>query len=51
MNCEQIEQSLIAYLDTKAQPAERRQVEAHLAECAACRERRGRVPPAVGRAG
>lgn len=39
MNCQQIEQSLIAYLDTKAKPAERRRVEAHLAECAACTER------------
>jgi len=39
MTCEQIEKSLIAYLDTKAQPSERRQVEAHLAECGACRER------------
>jgi anti-sigma factor RsiW len=39
MTCEEIEKSLIAYLDTKAQPSERRQVEAHLAECGACRER------------
>jgi anti-sigma factor RsiW len=39
MNCERIEGQLIAYLDTKAKPAERRNVEAHLAECADCRQR------------
>jgi len=39
MNCQRIEGNLIAYLDTRAMPAERRQVEAHLAECAACNER------------
>jgi anti-sigma factor RsiW len=39
MNCERIENQLIAYLDGKAKPAERRQVESHLAECAACRQR------------
>src|ERR1700689_4360226 len=39
MNCERIENQLIAYLDAKAKPAERRQVESHLAECAACRQR------------
>lgn len=39
MNCEQLQEILIAYLDIKAKPSERRQVEAHLAECAACRGR------------
>lgn len=39
MNCERIEAQLIAYLDAKAKPAERRNVEAHLAECADCRQR------------
>jgi anti-sigma factor RsiW len=39
MNCEQIENKFIAYVDGKANPAERRQVETHLAGCVACRER------------
>jgi len=39
MNCKSMEKSLIAYLDGKASVAERRKVEAHLAQCAACRER------------
>jgi anti-sigma factor RsiW len=39
MNCTSLENSLITYLDGKASPAERRGVEAHLAECVACRER------------
>lgn len=39
MNCERIETQLIAYLDGKATAGERRDVEAHLAECAACRAR------------
>lgn len=39
MKCQQIERSLLAYLDTRATPAERRQVETHLAECSACTER------------
>ena len=39
MNCASMEKSLIAYLDGKALSSERRAVEAHLAECAACRER------------
>jgi anti-sigma factor RsiW len=39
MNCQRIEKNLIAYLDGKANPSQRREVEAHLAECAACRER------------
>jgi anti-sigma factor RsiW len=39
MNCEQLQETLVAYLDIKAQPSERRQVEAHLSQCAACRNR------------
>jgi anti-sigma factor RsiW len=39
MNCQRLEKNLIAYLDGKAGAAERRTVEAHLAECAECRER------------
>jgi len=39
MNCGQMEQDLIAYLDGKAAPAARRQVEQHLTACTACRER------------
>jgi anti-sigma factor RsiW len=39
MNCQRIEKSLMAYLDGKASPSERRKVQAHLAECGECRER------------
>ncbi|HKW89647.1 MAG TPA: zf-HC2 domain-containing protein [Candidatus Acidoferrales bacterium] len=39
MNCEKISGALIAYLDGHASAAERRDVEAHLKACAACRER------------
>jgi len=39
MNCETIEKRLIAYLDGRASAAERREVEAHLAACGACRTR------------
>lgn len=39
MNCERMETKLIAFLDGKATPAERRAVEAHLESCAACRAR------------
>lgn len=39
MNCEQISNQLIAYLDGRANAAERRNVEGHLAACAACRLR------------
>src|ERR1700729_3906122 len=39
MNCQRMEKSLIMYLDGKANPAERRSVEAHLAECAQCHQR------------
>ncbi len=38
-NCEDISKGLIAYLDERANPAERRDVEEHLAGCAACRTR------------
>jgi anti-sigma factor RsiW len=38
-NCEDISKGLIAYLDERANPAERREVEEHLAGCAACRTR------------
>jgi anti-sigma factor RsiW len=38
-NCEDISKGLIAYLDQRANPAERRDVEAHIASCAACRTR------------
>ena len=38
MKCEEMEQNLIAYLDGKASPAERRGIEAHVAGCAECRE-------------
>ena len=39
MNCGHTEKKLVAYLDGKLHTAERRQFEAHLAVCAACRER------------
>ena len=39
MNCERMENRLIAYLDGRASPADRREVEAHLAACGACRTR------------
>lgn len=39
MNCEQISKELIAYLDRRANPAERQSVEEHLAGCVACRTR------------
>jgi len=39
MNCGNTEKNLVAYLDGKLHSAERRQFEAHLAACAACRER------------
>ncbi len=38
-NCEDISKGLIAYLDQRANPAERRDVEDHLVGCAACRTR------------
>jgi len=39
MNCERIEKQLIAYIDGRASSAERREMEAHLADCGACRTR------------
>ena len=39
MKCENVEKGLIAYVDERATAAERRDVEAHLAGCAACRAR------------
>ena len=39
MNCEGMESQLIAYLDGRASVRERREVEQHLALCAACRAR------------
>jgi len=39
MNCKRMENRLIAYLDRRASPADRREVEAHLAACGACRTR------------
>jgi len=37
--CEEISKGLIAYLEQRANPAERRDMEKHLAGCAACRTR------------
>jgi anti-sigma factor RsiW len=39
MNCEKIESQLIGYLDGRASVHERRDVDQHLASCAACRAR------------
>lgn len=39
MSCEKFSGTLIAYLDGRASAGERRDVEAHLKTCAACRER------------
>lgn len=39
MNCRELEQHAIAFLDGHLAPSERRTVEAHLAACASCRER------------
>jgi len=39
MNCEHIESQLISYLDGRASVRERREVDQHLASCAACRAR------------
>jgi len=39
MNCERMEHRWIAYVDGRATPRERREVEQHLAGCAACRQR------------
>jgi anti-sigma factor RsiW len=39
MRCKGMEDKLVAYLDGRARPAERRAVEEHLAVCADCRAR------------
>jgi anti-sigma factor RsiW len=39
MRCQGIEDKLVAYLDGRAGPAERRAVEEHLTACADCRAR------------
>ncbi|HXQ27126.1 MAG TPA: zf-HC2 domain-containing protein [Candidatus Acidoferrales bacterium] len=39
MKCEEVEKGLIAYLDRRASSSERRDVEEHLASCAACQTR------------
>jgi anti-sigma factor RsiW len=39
MKCGQMETKLVGYLDGKLAAAERRQMEAHLATCAACQQR------------
>jgi anti-sigma factor RsiW len=39
MKCEEVSKELVGYLDRRANSAERRQVEDHLLECAACRTR------------
>ena len=39
MNCERMESQLIAYLDGRASVRDRREVDQHLAACAACRAR------------
>jgi anti-sigma factor RsiW len=41
MRCKGMEDKLVAYLDGRARPAERRAVEEHLAACADCRARAG----------
>ena len=39
MKCEDVSKELIAYLDRRANSAERTEVEDHLAGCAGCRMR------------
>ena len=39
MNCTKIDAKWIVYFDGKANPSERREVEAHLASCSSCRQR------------
>jgi anti-sigma factor RsiW len=39
MNCEHISTQLVSYMDGRATEPERREVEAHLESCAACRSR------------
>lgn len=39
MSCERMEGRLVAYLDGRAKESDRRAVESHLVDCAACRAR------------
>jgi anti-sigma factor RsiW len=39
MKCDEVSKELVGYLDRRANSSERRQVEEHLIECAACRRR------------
>lgn len=39
MKCEEVSKELVGYLDRRSNSAERRQMEDHLLECAACRAR------------
>jgi anti-sigma factor RsiW len=39
MSCKRMENKLIAFMDGRASDAERRSIESHLAQCAACRAR------------
>jgi len=39
MNCESVEKELVAYLDGELEPAAKERVDAHLAECRACRDK------------
>ncbi len=39
MNCQVVEESSIAYMDGRTDPGLRREIDAHLAACGACRER------------
>ncbi len=38
MNCREVNELLVAYLDGEVTPSEREMIAAHLAECASCRE-------------
>ena len=44
MDCERVEQLLSAHPVAELAPEEQAALEAHLAECTACRERRPRAP-------
>jgi anti-sigma factor RsiW len=39
MNCEHVENNLMSYVDGQLHPGRRREMEAHLAACAGCRQR------------
>jgi len=39
MNCKRMEERILPYVDGRVKESERREMEAHLAECAACRLR------------